>query len=333
VTVDSSEWYNAITDVPGIKVGHVTDRVALTGCTVVLCEAGATAGVDVRGSAPGTRETDAIRPTTLVEQAHAVLLTGGSAFGLDAAAGVMQFLEEEGCGYAIGPVKVPIVPAAVIFDLTIGDSNVRPDKETGYLACLNANSGRVHEGNVGAGTGATVGKILGMNMCMKSGMGTASIRLTARGNVIVGAIVVVNAMGDVVNPRTGDVIAGARDPKTGEFIDTVKRITSSGPRSKQETANTTIGVVATNARLDKAGATKVAEMAHDGLARVVRPVHTMYDGDTIFALSTGHAAADLNVVGTAAGEVMAEAVIRAVKAAKDAAGVPGLATESAAVES
>lgn len=317
--------YNAITDVPGIKVGHATDLVALTGCTVVLCEEGATAGVDVRGSAPGTRETDAIRPTTLVEKVNAVLLTGGSAFGLDAAGGVMQFLEEKGCGYSAGPVKVPIVPAAVIFDLSTGDSEIRPDKKMGYLACLNADSGPVQEGNVGAGTGATVGNVFGMSMCMKSGVGTASTRITARGNVIVGAIVVVNAMGDVVDTHTGDIIAGARDRKTGKFVDTVKRMTLSGPRLKPDITNSTIGVVATNARLDKSAATKMAQMAHDGLARAIRPVHTMSDGDTIFALSTGDAAGDLNVVGTAAAEVIAEAVVRAVKAAKDAAGIPGLA--------
>jgi len=322
---NSVEWYNAITDVPGIKIGHATDMAALTGCTVILCEEGATAGVDVRGSAPGTRETDAISPTNLVDKVHGILLTGGSAFGLDAAGGAMQFLEENGAGYSIGQVKVPIVPAAVIFDLLIGDSKVRPDKKMGYLACLNATDGPVKEGNVGAGTGATVGKILGMNMCMKSGVGTASIRITARGGVTVGAIVVVNALGDVVDPRTGNIIAGARDPVTGNFIDTVKRMTSSGPKSKPDTGNTTIGVIATNAQLNKSSATKVAQMAHDGLARAIRPVHTMADGDTIFALSTGKAAADVNVVGTAAAEAMAEAVVRAVKTAKDAANIHGLA--------
>ena len=325
MTIDASKWYNAITDVPGIKVGHATNSGALTGCTVVLCAEGATAGVDVRGSAPGTRETDAIEPTTLVEKAHAVLLTGGSAFGLDAAAGVMKFLEAEGYGFVFGPVRIPIVPAAAIFDLTIGDSTVRPDKEMGYLACLNAENGHVQEGNVGAGTGATVGKILGMSRCMKGGIGTASIRVTARGNVIVGAVVVVNAMGDVVDPQTGDIIAGARDRKTGGFTNIVKRMLSAGPKSNQALLNTTIGVIATNAKLDKNGATKVAQMAHDGLARTIRPVHTMSDGDTMFALSTGDVPANLNVIGTAAAEVTAEAVARAVRAAKDAANIPGLA--------
>ena len=325
MVASSSGWYNAITDVPGIKVGHATDMVALTGCTVILCEEGAIAGVDVRGSAPGTRETDAIKPTNLVAKAHAVLLTGGSAFGLDAAAGVMQFLEEGGYGHSVGPVNVPIVPAAVIFDLSIGDSEVRPDSKLGYLACLNANSGPVKEGNVGAGTGATVGKILGMNMCMKSGLGTASVRITASGNLRVGAIVVVNALGDVVDAHTGDIVAGARDPETGMFVDTVKRMMSSGPKTRQDITNTTIGVIATNARLDKASATKVAQMAHDGLARAIRPVHTMFDGDTIFTLSTGDVAADINVAGTAAAEVMAEAVVRAAKTAKNAAGITGFA--------
>jgi L-aminopeptidase/D-esterase-like protein len=322
-----SNIYNAITDVPGIKVGHATDMTALTGCTVVLCEEGAAAGVDVRGYAPGTRETDALNPINTGEKVHGVLLTGGSAFGLDAAGGVMQYLEEKGYGLPIGFMKVPIVPAAVIFDLLVGDGNVRPDKRMGYLACLNADAGKVKEGNVGAGTGATVGKILGMQMCMKSGLGTASICITARGNVVVGAIVVVNALGDVVDPDTGSVIAGARDIKTGNFINAVKRMTSTKTKLDNDVINTTIGVVATNARLDKVSATRIARMSHDGLARVIRPVHTTYDGDTLFVLSTGDAAADLNVVGTAAVEVLIQAVIRAVRAAKNADGIPGLAGE------
>jgi len=315
--------HNSITDVPGIKVGHATKLDALTGCTVILCEEGATAGVDVRGSAPGTRETDAIRPTTLVEKVNAVLLAGGSAFGLDAAAGVMQFLEERDYGFKVrSKVRVPIVPAAVIFDLLIGNSKIRPDKEMGYVACQNAKTGVIQEGNVGAGTGATVGKILGINRCMKSGVGTSSIFIKEQ--VIVGAIAVVNALGDVVDPYTGVILAGARDLRTDKFIDTVKKMLSQKNTIK-DIANTTIGVIATNAYLDKSSATKVAQMAHDGLAKVTRPVHTMADGDTIFALSTGNLTTDVNVIGIAAAEVMAMAVIRAVKTAKSIINIPGLA--------
>lgn len=311
---------NSITDVPGIKVGHVTDTDALTGCTVILCEAGAVAGVDVRGSAPGTRETDAIRSLGLVPTAHAILLTGGSAFGLDAAGGVMQFLEERGCGYPVGSLVVPIVPAAVIFDLTVGNPKIRPDKQMGYQACLNANDGIVAEGRVGAGTGATVGKYPGTKPS-KGGVGTASIVVNASETpIVVGALVVVNALGNVLNPQTGEIIAGAQNSETGEFVDIAEKMITDASSDVFPT-NTTIGVVATNAVLNKNHATKVAQMAHDGLARAIRPVHTMYDGDTIFALSTntqetaGTQKADVNTIGVVAAKVMAEAVVRAVEAA------------------
>jgi L-aminopeptidase/D-esterase-like protein len=306
---------NAITDVPGIKVGHATDSIARTGCTVILCEKGAVAGVDVRGSAPGTRETDAIRPMCLIQEAHAILLTGGSAFGLDAAGGVMQYLEERDCGFPTGFVKVPIVPAAVIFDLNIGDPKIRPDRQMGYQACLKASDGKVLEGRVGAGTGATVGKYPGFNSS-KGGLGTASTAISSGmqgdSSIIVGALVIVNALGNVVDPQTGQIIAGAKNPETGEFVDIVEQMTS-GSKFGTVFTNTTIGVVATNAKLDKEGATKVAQMAHDGLAMAIRPVHTLYDGDTIFALSTGSQRADVTTIGALAAKIVAEAVVRAVK--------------------
>lgn len=300
-----------ITDVPGIEVGHAQDFDAKTGCTVVISREGAIGGVDVRGSAPGTRETDLMRPMNLVEKVHAVVLCGGSAFGLAAASGVMRYLEERGIGFDAGVAKVPIVAGAVIFDLGYGDWRVRPDENMGYQACLNASAGDVPQGSVGAGTGATVGKILGMECCMKGGVGTSSIRLP--GGIVVGAIVVVNALGDVVDPKTGRILAGARHPKTGAFIDTWKFIIEGNALKNAVPGNTTIGVVATNARLTKEQANKVAAMAHDGLALAVRPVHTMLDGDTLFALSTGKFECDVNVIGIAAAEAVARAVVNAVE--------------------
>ena len=313
--------HNAITDVPGIKVGHYTDKEAATGSTVILCEEGAVAGVDVRGSAPGTRETDPLRPMSLVGQAHAILLGGGSAFGLDAAGGVMRYLEERGYGFDVGVAKVPIVPAAILFDLSLGSSKVRPGPEEGYQACLAASSGEVAEGSVGAGTGATVGKILGPERMTKSGLGTASRRL---GNITIGAIVAVNAFGDVVDPESGEVIAGPRNIEQGGFfrtIDIMKRIKES--KSPIPT-NTTIGVVATDASLNKEQVNKVAQMAHDGLARAIRPAHTMVDGDAIFVLSTGKGGEgeDVTIIGSIAAEVLATAIVRAVRQAEGLAGIP-----------
>jgi len=313
--------FNAITDVPGISVGHSQDVEALTGCTVILCPTGAVGGVDVRGSAPGTRETDLLRPMNLVERVHAILLTGGSAFGLDAASGVMRFLEERGYGFDVGVARVPIVPAAVLFDLHIGRADVRPDAKMGYQACLNASSQSVAEGNVGAGTGATVGKFLGPRWATKSGLGTASIKI---GNgVVVGAIVAVNAFGDVVDPQTGAILAGTRRPIVGGFLNTTQAMTSGlGQKILDFATNTTIAVVATNAALTKEQVNKVAQMSHDGLARTISPVHTMLDGDTIFALSLGEAKGDVNAIGVAAAEVLARAVLRAVEKAEPAGGLP-----------
>lgn len=312
--------YNAITDVPGLEVGHAQDERALTGCTVVLCRGGAVAGVDVRGGAPGTRETDALHPMHLVQQAHAIVLSGGSAFGLDAASGVMRYLESQGIGFDAAVVRVPIVPAAVLFDLAIGDPAVRPDAGMGFAACLNAVAGPVTEGNVGAGCGATVGKILGMNYAMKSGLGTASIRL--QDGLVVGAIVAVNALGSVVDPQTGCIIAGPRDPESGRPIDTLELIKAGTSTQVLSFGNTTIGVVGTNARLTKEGVNKMASMAHNGLAVAIRPAHTWYDGDTVFALSTGEIPADLTVVGALAAEAMVQAIVRGARAAQGAGGLP-----------
>lgn len=309
------EWHNAISDVPGIRVGHVTEVEAQTGCTVILCpRRGAVGGVDQRGGAPGTRETDLLHPMHLVQRVHAVLLAGGSAFGLDAASGVMRWLEERKIGFDTGVARVPIVPAAILYDLAVGKSHVRPDAAMGYQACEVATDGMVEEGSVGAGTGCTVGKILGPNRASKSGLGTASVDL--RGGLVVGAIAAVNAFGDVVDPSTGEVLAGVRTQKGGDVSDTLatmKGLVGRVVLSFASRSNTVIGVVATNAKLSKEEVNKVAQMAQDGLARAVRPAHTMLDGDTVFALATGQKRADVNLVGAFAVEVMAQAIVRAVK--------------------
>lgn len=325
---------NAITDVPGIKVGHAHDLEALTGCTVILCEGGAVGGVDQRGGAPGTRETDPLRPMHLVQKVHAILLAGGSAFGLDAASGVVRYLEERGVGFDVRVAKVPIVPAAILFDLGIGRADVRPDAKMGYAACMQASSERPAEGNAGAGTGATVGKILGMAGAMKSGLGTASVQF-GRG-LFVGAIVAVNAFGDVVDPANGAILAGARPAKIGpvsmggrgRFADTLavmKTLAGKTALRFGSRGNTVIGVIATNALLSKEEANKVAQMGHDGIARAVRPAHTMLDGDTLFALSTGRRKADVNIVGAYGAEVTSQAIVRAVLSATSAGGVPAAA--------
>ncbi len=297
-----------ITAVRGIQVGHATNLRARTGCTVVLCKAGAAAGVDVRGFAPGTRETDAIRPGRLVGQAHGILLTGGSAFGLDAAAGVMRFLEEQGAGFATAHGAVPIVPAAVIYDLGVGDPRVRPDKAMGYRACKAATDAPVPTGGVGAGTGATVGKARGLNPA-DGGIGSARARLP--NGVVVGALVVVNAVGCVVDPATGEVVAGGREESPGQTAEAARRSRQERGRGIPGT-NTTIGVVATDAALSPAEANTVASMAHDGLARAIHPSHTLRDGDTLFAISTGKRRADVNEAGILAAEVVAQAILNAV---------------------
>jgi L-aminopeptidase/D-esterase-like protein len=321
---------SAVTDVAGIKVGHFTDSRKPTGCTVILVEDGAVAGVDVRGAAPGSRETDLLDPINTVQQVHAIVLSGGSAFGLDAASGVMRYLEERGIGFKLGAAVVPIVPAAILFDLALGDPKVRPDAEAGYKACKAATSDAPAEGNAGAGAGATVGKLFGMTRAMKSGIGTAAIQLNdgKSNRLTVGAIVAVNAIGDVLDPGTGKVIAGARTPDGKSLLGTMNAIIRGDqlPPSLGGTS-TTIGVVATDLKLDKAQATKVAQMAHDGLARAINPIHTAFDGDTIFALATGKSsrAPNVTLIGALAAEAMARAVVRAVRAAKGIEGFPSAA--------
>lgn len=310
-----------ITDVPGVEVGQVSDHRALTGCTVVLVEEGAVCGADVRGGAPGTRETDLLRPGNLVSAVHAVLLAGGSAFGLDAASGVMKYLEERGRGFDAGIARVPIVPAAILFDLAVGDGSVRPGADMGYEACLQA-GGPVPGGSTGAGTGATVGKVLGMASAMRGGTGSASLRLND--GTTVGAIACVNAFGDVVNPATGRIIAGALDPETRRFLDTEALLAAGRDPgfSGAPVTNTTIAVLATDARLDAASATRLAAVSQGGLARVVRPCHGQYDGDTVFVLSTGNRAVSLNVLGAAMCRVLEAAVVRAVMDADPLPGIP-----------
>lgn len=311
---------NSITDVPGIEVGHAQNKKALTGCTVILCRKGAVAGVDVRGGAPGTRETDLLEPGNMVQKVNAVLLAGGSAFGLDAASGVMRYLEENRLGFRTKDAFVPIVPSAILYDLDLGRSDIRPDAKMGYQACVNASSKETSEGVVGAGTGASVGKMLGLGQAMKSGIGSASIAL-GRG-IVVGAIAAVNAVGDVYDPNTGEFVAGIRsEKKSMEWM----RLAALNPFPRR---NTVIGAVAVNANFSKADMTRIAQMAHDGLARAVRPVHTQFDGDTIFALATGGKRVDLSTVGVFAAEAFAAAVVRAVRASVSAGGLPGLAGRS-----
>ncbi|MFB3906014.1 MAG: P1 family peptidase [Acidobacteriota bacterium] len=308
-----------LTDIPGIKVGHFTDARRPTGCTVVLIEGGAVAGVDVRGSAPGTRETDLLNPINSIAQIHAVVLSGGSAFGLDTACGVVKYLEEKGIGYPTRVVRVPIVPAAILFDLVLGDPAIRPDGRAGYQACLNASSKPVEEGSVGCGAGATVGKLLGPDRAMKGGIGSAAIR---SGDLIVAALAAVNSMGNIVDPRTGTIVAGVRSEDGRGLapleacLDVRYRPFGVGPGE-----NTTLAVVATNARLEKPAMTKVAQMSHDGFARAINPVHLPFDGDVIFALSTGQLEdVSLSQVGALAAEVTSQAIVRA---ALSATGVPG----------
>lgn len=311
--------HDDITDVPGIRVGHYTDLTAATGCTVVLCDTPAVGGVDVRGGAPATRETDLLRPMYMVDQVHAVVLTGGSAFGLESAGGVMRYLEEHNIGFDTGVARVPIVPAAAIFDLAIGNARIRPDAAAGYQACQKATAGPIEQGNVGGGTGATVGKMLHPSLAMKGGLGSASNKLAD--GTIVGAIVVVNALGNILDPDTQQPVAGSRNTaNTPPF-------SSANPLS-----NTTIAVIATNAALTKEEANKIAQTAHNGMAYAIKPAHTMFDGDTVFALSVGErpehrpdtstAARQVSILGAAAADTLARAIVKAVRQASDLHGVP-----------
>jgi L-aminopeptidase/D-esterase-like protein len=340
--------HDDITDIPGLRVGHDTNLEAATGCTVILCDWPAVGGVDVRGGAPGTRETDLLRPHYMMQEVHAVVLTGGSAFGLDAASGVMRHLEARGVGYIVGEVRVPIVPAAVLFDLGLGRADIRPDAASGERACQAANGGPIAQGNVGAGTGATVGKFLGLPQAMKGGLGSASATLPD--GTLIGALIAVNAGGDVRDPETQRILAGTRHPSgQGFLLDSLSVIaTPTRPDSESTPAegasipgmpsgsspltNTAIAVVATNAVLTKTDANIIARMAHDGLALAIRPAHTPFDGDTIFVLGMGRPAPDakatpldpieLSMLGAAAAQTLARATVKAIQAAESLHGVP-----------
>jgi L-aminopeptidase/D-esterase-like protein len=311
---------NTLTDVPGIRVGHQTNLDGATGCTVVICPSGTKGGVDQRGGAPGTRETDLLRPMHLVETVNAVMLSGGSAYGLAAADGAMRFLEENNIGYKSGlGFLVPIVPAAIVFDLSIGQSGIRPDAAMGYAACVAASDEPVIQGTVGAGTGCRVGGMLGNEFATKGGIGSSSVDLGD--GLIVAALMVVNAVGDVVD-ETGQIIAGLRQPPDGNvFMGMLNAMRSMARMTPPASENTVIGVVATNANLTKEATNKVAQMAQDGLAQAVRPAHTMFDGDTIFALATGQIDADVSAIGAYAAEVTGQAIRNAVKFATSLDGV------------
>ncbi len=322
-SIGAQTVHQGLTAVEGLKVGQYTLTARPTGCTVIIATNGAVAGVDVRGAAPGTRETDLLDPINTVQKVNGIVLAGGSAFGLDAATGVMKYLEEQNMGYDVGVAKVPIVPAAILFDLGIGDPKIRPDASCGYKAAAAATNGPVAEGDVGAGAGATVGKLFGGSRAMKGGLGSASITLP--NGLVVSAIVAVNAVGDVIDPSTDQVVAGVRTADGKSLADARKLIRAGNSRGGGRSGeNTTIGVVATNATLTKAQAKKVAQMAHDGIARAISPAHTMNDGDAIFAMATGVRAGepDVTTIGALAADMMAEAILRAVRESKGLPGYP-----------
>ncbi len=314
-----------LTDIPGILVGHASDYDGLTGCTAILCEAGAVAGGEIRGFATGTQEWDLLSPYHVTPSIHAILLAGGSAFGLEAASGVRRYLEHKGVGFDTGVAKVPLVPSAILYDLSIGKATARPTREMGEAAAAAARADAVVEGAVGAGTGATVGKLLGMKQAMKSGLGTWTVNLEGpHKGVMVSALAVVNAVGDVVDPATNKIVAGARVAAGSvEFVDS-RKVMLAGGASGFSRGNTTLVVVATNAKLDKIGANRLAHVAHAGMLRTIRPVNTLSDGDLIFALSAGNANAPQDALGEAAAEAVAEAILRAVRLAPALGGVPGL---------
>ncbi|MBZ9685945.1 P1 family peptidase [Clostridium estertheticum] len=301
-------------EIEGFKLGHAKNEKAVTGCTVVISKEGATAGVDVRGGAPGTRETDLLDPVNLVDVVHGVFISGGSAFGLDVATGIMEYLEEKDIGFKAGLTKIPIVTGAVLYDLSIGDSKVRPDRKMGYEACVNSENKVESYGNVGAGLGATVGKYSGAEFSMKGGLATYAVQVR---DLKVGAVVAVNCMGDVVDPKNGAIIAGTLNDSKDGFVNSEELLIGGyGEIENPFIMNTTIGIVVTNAKFTKAQAKKIASMAQDGYARTMRPSHTMFDGDTIFALGTGEIEVDVNLVGLLAARVVEEAVLRGVKDAE-----------------
>lgn len=304
----------SIKDIENIKIGAAENFEGGTGCTVIICENGAPVGLDVRGGGPASRESELLKPTAAADSVHAVLLSGGSAFGLDAAGGVMKYLEERGVGFDVGITKVPLVCESCLFDLTVGDKDIRPDKEMGYAACVNAEAGNYRDGSVGAGVGATVGKLYGMDYCMKSGIGSYAVQT---GELQVGAIVAVNALGDIFDHKTGKKIAGLlNEEKNGFRSTTDEMLKNYSVKENKFVGNTTIGIVITNARLNKTELNKIASMTHNGYARSIDPVHTSADGDSIYAMSVGEVSADMDMVGTLAARVMAEAIVKAVKNAE-----------------
>lgn len=307
-----------ITDVEGIKVGHSQCENGVTGCSVILCEEGATPGIDTRGGAPGTRETDIFKSEMMVDKIHGVVLSGGSAFGLAASSGTMKYLEEIDVGFDVGVTKVPIVSSAVIFDLNIGDYKIRPDFDMGYEACKNSSREENRQGNIGCGMGATVGKILGPGNSMKSGLGSATISL---GKLKVSALVSVNSFGDIYDYETNKQIAGVYDYKRKKLLNTYDIMKKGKRKLDFSMENTTIGVIGTNAILTKAGANKISQMAHNGYAKSINPVHTMLDGDTIFTMATNRVEVDINLVGTLASEVMSRAITNAILNAKSIEGL------------
>ncbi|MBO3443954.1 P1 family peptidase [Clostridium sp. CCUG 7971] len=301
--------YNNILDVKGLKVGQVEDVDGLTGCTVVICEKGATCGVDVRGGGPGTRETDLLDPVNMIQKVHAVVLTGGSAFGLESTCGVSKFLEEQNIGFDVGVAKVPIVTGAVLFDLAVGNPKCRPDLDMGYKACQVASETKLNQGNYGAGCGATVGKIKGTSFAMKGGMGSYSIKLD--NGLVVSALIAVNAFGDVY--EDGKVIAGVLSEDKTKILNSYELMKNGINKGGFSIDNTTIGIVATNAKLDKSGCKKVSQMAHNGYAKSIFPIHTPHDGDTIFTIATGEIETDITLLGSLATEVVQKSVINAIK--------------------
>jgi L-aminopeptidase/D-esterase-like protein len=308
-----------LTDIPGIKVGHISDFKAITGCTAILCESGAVGGVDVRGSATGSQELDVLNPLHVTDRIHGICLSGGSAFGLEATSGVRKFLEKKKVGFPAGNFVVPIVPGAILFDLAIGNGSVRPTREMGEAAAAAATDQAVEEGSVGAGTGASIGKLFGMGRAMKSGIGTYTVEVAG---ALVSALVAVNARGDVLDPHTGKIVAGARQSESSrEFSDSTAAMIK-GVSGGFNRGNTTLAVIATNAKLSKTGATKLAQLAGLGMARAISPVNTMSDGDIVFAMSIGEANVNIDSLGVAAAEALAQAILRAVRTAKSLGGLP-----------